>query len=328
MNAVLGSRASLAAQLAAALRVPAVGTAVAALMVVLVGAIFSPGFASGGQLARQASVAAILAIVAAGQGFVVLAGKEGIDMSVGSVMSLAALLAGNAMHGSDAPLALALAIALGVGAAVGIFNGLGVIYLRVPPLVMTLGTAGVLGGLLVLLTRGQTSGSAAPILGAFVSRPGLGGLPGIVWVWLVLLLLIHLLLRNTRFGFNLYATGANETAARLSGVRIARTRIAAYGLGGMFAGLGGFLLLGYTGAVFVSAGEQYVLPSVIAVVIGGTSLAGGRGNFFGTSAGAIFLTLLTALLTTLNIGSAQRQVVFGLTLIGFLVLYGRARPLR
>jgi ribose transport system permease protein len=326
--ASVGARPTASAALQWLRHSPAAGTVLGVVLILVVGAIASPGFVSPQQLIGQLTVAAILAIVAAGQGFVVLAGKEGIDLSLGSVMSLAALLAGNVMRGHDAGIPLAIGVALAVGLAVGAINGLGVTLLRIPPLVMTLGSAGVIAGLLVVLTQGQTSGSAAPALVSFTTQPTAIGLPGVLVFWALLMLAVHLLLRHTRVGINLYAIGSNSTAAALSGVSVRLTRIAAYAVAGGLAALGGVILLGYSGTVFVGAGEQYVLPSVIAVVVGGTSLAGGRGNYFGTSIGAVFLTLLTGLLTTLEIGPAQRQVVFGLALISFLAVYGRERSLR
>jgi len=302
---------------------PVLAIAIGIAVMLAAGQTVAPGFASLQQIAAQLAVAAILAIVAAGQGLVILSGREGIDLSVGTVMSLAALVAGNVMGGADALTLPALAAALGVGMAVGLFNGVGVAIVRIPPLVMTLGTAGVITGLLVVLTQGQTSGSASPLLQTFITSPVLAGLPGIIFVWVLLIGAIHLVLSSTRFGINLYAVGSNDLAATLSGVRVRSVRIATYGLSGMLAGFGGFLLLGYTGTVFVGAGEQYILPSVIAVVIGGTSLAGGKGSYNGTALGAIFLTLLTAFLTTINIAAAERQVLYGLVLIGFMIAYGR-----
>jgi len=309
-------------------RSPAAGTVVGVVAILIVGAIASPGFVSPQQLTGQLTVAAILAIVAAGQGLVVLSGQEGIDLSLGGVMSLAALLAGNVMRGQDAGIPLAIATAVASGLLAGAINGIGVTLLRIPPLVMTLGSAGVIVGLLVVLTQGQSSGSAAPALVRFTTQSTGIGIPGVLVFWALLMLTVHGLLRHTRFGINLYAIGANSTAASLCGVSVRLTRIAAYAVAGGLAAIGGVVLLGYSGTVFVGGGEQYVLPSVIAVVVGGTSLAGGRGNYFGTSIGAVFLTLLTALLTTLEIGPAQRQVAFGIALIGFLVIYGRERSTR
>ncbi|MGQ0566341.1 MAG: ABC transporter permease [Gemmobacter sp.] len=301
-----------------------IGTAV----MLAAGEAIAPGFASPTQIAAQLTVAAILGIVAAGQGLVILSGREGIDLSVASVMSLAALTAGNVMGGDNALTLPALAASLAIGVTVGLFNGVGVAIVRIPPLVMTLGTAGVITGLLVVLTQGQTSGAASPLLQSFIQKPFLLGLPGLIWVWGAVILAIHLMLTSTRFGFNLYAVGSNDLAAELSGVRVRWTRVATYGASGLFSGFGGFCLLGYTGTVFVGASEQYILPSVIAVVIGGTSLAGGRGSYNGTAVGAVFLTVLTAFLTTVNIDAATRQVLYGLVLIAFMTAYGREAKAR
>jgi ribose transport system permease protein len=310
------------------MRNPAVAAVAGAIALLAVGQSVAPGFASGGQLVSQLTVAAILAVVAAGQTLVVIGGQEGIDLSVGTVMSLSALIAGNIMAGDNAMLLPATLGVIVIGAAVGLANGLGVTLLRIPPLVMTLGTAGVVTGLLVVLTQGQTSGAAAPLLSTLVVRPLVLGLPGMLYAWIILMVSVHLLLHSTRYGINLYAIGTNELAARLSGVPVTFTRVCAYALSGALAAFGGVLLLGYTGTVFVAAGEQYVLPSVIAVVLGGTALSGGKGSYFGTVAGAIFLTVLTALLTTLSVAPAERQVVFGLTLLAFMMVYGREARLR
>lgn len=292
------------------------------------GEAIAPGFASRHQVMDQLTIAAILAFVAAGQTIVILAGREGIDLSVGATMSLAALLAGNTMNGLDTQMPLGILAALAAGFGIGCVNGAGVTLLRIPPLVMTLGMAGVIQGLLVLLTRGQPSGSAAPLLAHAMTAPLLGGIPGILFVWAALIAAVTLMLRRTRLGLALFQIGANDLAARLSGVPVTRLRIVAYGLCGMLAAAGGVVLLGYTGSVFVAAGEQYILPSVIAVVIGGTGLAGGSGGYLGTVLGAIVLTLLQSVLITINAAASTRQVIFGCVLLAFMLLYGRERRLR
>jgi ribose transport system permease protein len=161
-----------------------------------------------------------------------------------------------------------------------------------------------------------------------VSEPLIFGLPGILFIWVLVGIALSLVLRRTTFGFNVYAIGANEAAAALAGVPVRRTRALLFALSGFFSGLTGILLLGYTEYVFVGAGDQYMLPSIIAVVIGGTSLAGGSGGYVGTMAGAIVLILLQSILTTLNIPPFGRQIVFGVTLLGLMLLYGRQRRLR
>ena len=303
--------------------------AVAAIVVLLAaGELLSPGFASPRQIVTLLTIAALLGVVAAGQNLVILGGREGIDLSVGGVLSFAAFLAGNLMHQQDAYLAQALVLVLGASFLIGLITGLGVTLLRIPPLVMTLGMLGVVQGGLVLLTRGVPSGRAAPMLSRIVSEPVLFGLPGILFIWVMVGVVVTLVLRRTTFGLNVYAIGSNETAAALAGVPVRRTRALLFALSGLFSGITGILLLGYTEYVFVGAGDQYMLPSIIAVVIGGTSLAGGSGGYVGTMAGAIVLVLLQSILTTLSIPPFGRQVVFGTTLLVLMLLYGRQRRLR
>jgi ribose transport system permease protein len=303
--------------------------AVIAILVLLAGGeLLSPGFASLRQIVALLTIAALLGVVAAGQNLVILGGREGIDLSVGGVISFAAFLAGNLMQQNDANILHALVLVLGATFLIGLITGLGVTFLRIPPLVMTLGMLGVVQGGLVLLTRGVPSGRAAPLLGRIVSDPAIFGLPGIVFVWFAVGVILTLVLRRTTFGFNVYAIGANESAAALAGVPVRRTRALLFALSGFFSGLTGILLLGYTEYVFVGAGDQYMLPSIIAVVIGGTSLAGGSGGYVGTMAGAVVLILLQSILTTLSIPPFGRQIIFGITLLGLMLLYGRQRRLR
>jgi ribose transport system permease protein len=303
--------------------------AILAIVALLVaGELLSPGFASQRQIITLLKVAALLGVVAAGQNLVILGGREGIDLSVGGTISFSAFLAGNLMQQQDALLLQGVVLVLLASFAIGLVSGLGVTLLRIPPLVMTLGMLGVVQGGLVLLTRGVPSGRAAPLLTTVVNKPLVLGLPGIVFIWALIGVALTLMLRRTTFGFNLYAIGTNEAAAALAGVPARRTRALLFALSGLFAGVTGILLLGYTEYVFVGAGDQYMLPSIIAVVIGGTSLAGGTGGYVGTMAGAVVLVLLQSILTTLNIPPPGRQIVFGATLLALMLLYGRQRRLR
>jgi len=310
------------------LKRPLVVALLAILVLLLGGEILSPGFASPRQIVTLLTIAALLGVVSAGQNLVILSGHEGIDLSVGSIISFSAFLAGNVMQRSDANLLQALALALGAAFLIGLVSGIGVTLLRIPPLVMTLGMLGVVQGGLVLLTRGVPSGGAAPLLSRLVTEPVLLGLPGIAFIWIGVGLVVELLLRRTSFGFKVYAIGANEAAAGLAGVPVRMTRALVFGLSGFFSGLTGVLLLGYTGNVFIGAGDQYILPSIIAVVIGGTSLAGGSGSYVGTMAGAVFLVLLQSILTTLSIPAFGRQVIYGVTLLALMLIYGRQGRLR
>ncbi|MER2537003.1 MAG: ABC transporter permease [Rhizobiaceae bacterium] len=304
---------------------------VALLLIVgllLLGEWLSPGFASGQQILRLLIVAALLGIVAAGQNLVILGGREGIDLSVGGVVSLSAIIAGNLMNGADAGIPLAILACVAAGALFGLLNGLGVTLLRIPPLVMTLGMLGVLQGLLVVIRQGIPSGRAAPGLSQFVSQPFLLGLPGIIWLWIAVGVAMALLLNRTIFGQRVYAIGSNEHAAWMAGVPVRLVRIGIFMLSGVFAAIAGICLLGYSGSSFANVGEQYMLPSIIAVVFGGTSLAGGKGGYTGTMAGAFMLVILQSILTTVNIDESGRQMVFGATLLVLMLFYGRGKAMR
>ncbi|MGO4837051.1 ABC transporter permease, partial [Rhizobiaceae sp. 2RAB30] len=210
----------------------------------LLGEALSPGFASGQQILRLLIVAALLGIVAAGQNLVILGGREGIDLSVGGVVSLSAIVAGNLMNGTDAGIPLAILGCVAVGALFGLINGLGVTLLRIPPLVMTLGMLGVLQGLLVVVRQGIPSGQAAPALSRFVTQPFLLGLPGIIWLWVLIGLVMAFLLGRTVFGHRIYAIGSNEQAALMAGIPVRTVRVALFVLSGVFAAIAGICLLG------------------------------------------------------------------------------------
>src|SRR5215213_3793136 len=280
-----------------------------AVILFVVGGLVQPGFASYGQGMNILRLAAFLGIVAAGQTLVIISGGEGIDLSVGAVITLGAILVFRFGDGQNDQALLALAMALGVGLLIGATNGLGITLLGIPPLVMTLGMAGVVQGMILVITGGRIEGGAAPALTNLVSGSLIFGIPGVVLLWLLLGGAMWLVLQRTAYGRRLFAVGTNRVSA-------------------MLAALGGIVLLGYTEQVFLNLGDPYTLPSVAAVVVGGTLLAGGVGSYFGTMAGALVLTLLTSLLTALDLPESARLIVYGVTLLLLLSLYGRQKALR
>lgn len=314
--------------LIAVLKQPLVIALALILLLLAMGEVLSPGFASPEQILRLSIVAALLGIVAAGQNLVILGGRDGIDLSVGGVVSLAAVLAGNVMDGSNGNIIPAIVVCLTVGGFIGLLNGVSITLFGIPPLVMTLGMLGVLQGLLVVIRNGIPSGIAAPALAEFVSQPVLFGLPGVIWLWIGVGALMAFTLMRTSFGYRIYAIGSNENAAYMSGVPVNIIRIMLFVLSGMFAALAGICILGYSGSSFANVGDRYMLSSIIAVVLGGTALAGGNGGYTGTMAGAFLLVLMQSILTTLNMGEAGRQIIFGSTLLILLLFYGRSKSLR
>ena len=310
------------------LKQPLVIALILIVLLLILGEALSPGFASGQQIMRLLIVASLLGIIAAGQNLVILGGREGIDLSVGGIVSLAAIVAGNMMDGANSGIPLAILACIATGALFGLVNGLGVTLLRIPPLVMTLGMLGVLQGLLVVIRSGVPSGQSAPGLSRFVTQPFLFGVPGILWLWVAIGLVMAFMLGRTVFGHRIYAVGSNEQAAYMAGVPVKTIRVALFMLSGVFAAIAGMCLIGYSGSSFANVGEQYMLPSIIAVVLGGTSLAGGKGGYTGTMAGAVMLTVLQSILTTVNIDESGRQMIFGAVLLLLMLFYGRGRAMR
>lgn len=321
-------RAKPASRLSGLLKQPLLIAMMLIAALLLLGETLSPGFASTAQIFRLLVVAALLGIIAAGQNLVILGGREGIDLSVGGVVSLSAIMAGNLMSGMDSGIFPAVIASIATGALFGFFNGVGVTLLRIPPLVMTLGMLGVLQGLLVVVRQGIPSGRAAPGLSDFVTQSFLLGLPGIIWLWVAIGLFMAFLLRRTVYGYRVYAIGSNEHAAYMAGVPVKMMRISIFMASGVFAAIAGICLLGYSGSSFANVGDQYMLPSIIAVVLGGTPLSGGKGGYTGTMAGAVLLVILQSILTTISIDESGRQMVYGVTLLVLMLFYGRGRAMR
>lgn len=302
-------------------------TAVALLLTValfLLGGIVRPQFLNVDQALNIVRLAAFLGIIAAGQTLVIISGNEGIDLSVGAVVTLGAILTFMVGNGHSTMLLPALGVVLAVGAAIGLINGLGVVYLKIPPLVMTLGMTGVVQGGILALTEGSIPGATPPLL-ASLMNDRLLGIPGVIYLWLLLGLGMWLLLERTPYGKYLFAMGVNRRTAHLSGINVPLVVTTTYVLSGLLAAFGGFVLLGFTQRVFLNLGGSYLFPSIAAVVVGGTVLAGGRGSYAGTMAGALVLTMIDSLLRALQIHEAYQLIVFGGILVALLSVYGRQR---
>ena len=278
----------------------------------------SLAFLSPVYLLQQLQVGAFLGIVAAGMMLVILLGH--IDLSVPWTLAAAAMMA-TAVGGP-----LAIPVGLGIGLAVGIVNGIGVAYLRVPSMIFTLGINALLRGLMVVHTGGFAPQTHATDLMTFMATGHLLGLPMALLVWAVLSIAMVFLLRRTVFGRYVYAIGNREAAAYLSGVPTRAVLVAAFGLCGMCAGLAGVLLAGYSTKAYQGMGDAYLLPSIAAVVIGGTHILGGRGRYAGTVVGTILITLLSSVLSVMQMPEAGRQIIYGLVIITMLLAYGRSRP--
>lgn len=281
-----------------------------------------PGMVGPEWISNTVLFAAPLGIVAAGQTLVMLTG--GIDLSVATVMTASAYVAAS-QSGSGTPRAVLLAIAIGL--VVGAINGLGVAVFRVQPLVMTLGMGLVVAGVLLVYSLAEVH-SGPPAVPEFVRFAGSAKLLGIFPVslipWFVIALAILVGLRRTGFGRLLYAVGDNPVACRLAGVRTWTVVLATYTICGFLSAIAGLLLVGATNAADLSLGDVYLLPSIAAVVIGGTSIYGGQGGYAGTIVGALLLTVLNSLFTVLDAPDPVKQVLYGAIVLLLAAAYTRA----
>jgi ribose transport system permease protein len=282
-------------------------------------AIRAPGFVSIPNLTQQLVLSSYLGVIAGGQTLVILTG--GIDLSIAWNLNLSAILL--TQLSEQMPILAATAIALGSASLVGLINGLGVAYLRIPSLVMTLGMNAVLAGVTLVYTNGSPQGDA-PWISRDLAVGRLGGvIPWALIFWAVFSAGLIFLLRGTVFGKRLYAIGNNPRASFLSGVPVRRVLVATYTLCGLCAGLGGVMLTGYSQQSYLGMGDFYVLPAIAAVVIGGTSILGGSGGYAGTIAGAITVVLLQNVLQIVGIQPAGQQILYGLIILLMLFIYGR-----
>ncbi|MBX3010942.1 MAG: ABC transporter permease [Caldilineaceae bacterium] len=293
---------------------PTIILMVVLIALVLVTGTIEPNYLSVGGLRNTLLQAAPLGILAGAQTILLLSG--GIDLSISMVATAAAIIAANqSPHGA----VIAILAGLVVGLIIGLFNGIGVTLFRVNPLIMTLAMASILVGLFTawLQTVLQGSTQVAPFIRLLGGGSFLGGrIPYSVVVWALVALVLLWLLRRSGWGRLLYAIGDNEGAVYLAGIRVWQVRITAYMVAGLLGAMGGMLLAGRNGTVDLQIGNAFLLPSIAAVVIGGTSTFGGVGGYTGTILGALILSVLNSMLTFLNVGQAIQQVVYGVIVLG------------
>ncbi len=298
----------------------------AAILVFVVGDLLHPGFASADSVKAILVIASFVGFVAAGQTFVILVG--GIDLSVPWVLNGAAILLVTSSLGRDGRAVQAVLLTLALGLGTGLVNGIGISYLAVPAVVMTLGMNGIMEGLTLGLSKGLTCESCAsyaPKVGPGCRSQRLFGIPADLFLWLGIAILISFLLSATSFGRRIYAIGNNDTAAFLAGINVRLVTVALYMLSGLFAALGGIVLVAYGGQATLGMGDPYLFQSIAAAVIGGVSILGGRGHYLGTIAGSITLVALVNVLLAENMPDWGRNVVYGVAILVILLLYGRER---
>jgi len=295
------------------------------MMVVL--SHFTDRFATaenGWNILRQISVNLCLSI---GLTLVILSG--GIDLSVGAVLALAGAIAAQLLKTGvplpawgvhlDFTVAGAVAAGVAVGGLLGFANGIAITRLLLPPFVATLAMLSIARGLTLLWTGGFPITGLDPAFG-FIGTGTWLGVPMPVWIVAVLAVAASVVCRRTPFGRHLYAVGGSERAARLTGLRVERIKVAVYVLGGALSGLAGIMVTARLDSAQPNAGLGYELDAIAAVVIGGTSLAGGRGSIAGTVLGCLIIGVLNNGLALLNVSPFWQQVIKGLVIVAAVAL--------
>lgn len=279
---------------------------------ILASGLISPALGSWPQVMMIFTLASFLLVVAFGQGLVILSG--GMDLSVASLFMYGGVMTAGMIGSSGENTQWMFPIILLSAAGIGAVSGIGITFLRIPPFIMTMGSGIIVGSLALGATSGSTLGSSPPMLSTLVKGSWLG-VPCILLFFIVFSLIALLIQGRTLFGRYLYALGGNARAAGISGIPINKITIIAYALSGLCAALGGALLTGYSDGATLRMGDPYLLPSIAAVVVGGSSILGGKGKFIGTLAGTLFLTTVDSMIAATGLDQGWRLIVSGLIIL-------------
>lgn len=273
--------------------------------------ILTPHFLTVSNLLNVLEQTSINAVIAVGMTYVIISG--GIDLSVGSLLALAGVVLGALLH-AGVPAPAAIALALGVGFLFGTLSGVAISWGRLPPFIATLGMMSIARGCALLFTEGRPISGFEPAFRAVaVERPF--GIPGPVFVTIVVYAVAQFVLSETRFGRYVYAMGGNEEATRLSGVNVRLHKTLVYGVSGLTSAVAAVLLTARLNSAQPIAGIMYELDAIAATVIGGSSLMGGEGGLGGTIIGALIMGVLRNGLNLLGVSSFLQQVVIGLVIV-------------
>ena len=307
---------------------PAVAIAFGCIILLLfLGSLYSSEFLSVDYLLQQLKVASFLGVIATGMMIVILLGQ--IDLSVPWVVAVGGMMSCAATAHGQIGVILAIPFGLLCGIILGFVNGFGVAYLRIPSMIITLAVNAVAQGLMVAYTGGFSPQDSASTAMRFIATGEvLFGIPNGLIVWILIGTGAVFLFTRTTFGRAIYAIGNRERAAYLSGIGTQRVVMFAFAISGGLSALGGVLLAGYASHAAQAMGDPYLLQSIAAVVLGGTSILGGRGSYLGTVAGVILITLLQSILSVMQMEEFGRQVIYGVVIIVMLLLYGRERLMR
>ncbi|MDX8500337.1 ABC transporter permease [Mesorhizobium sp. VK4C] len=299
---------------------------VGALVVWLATVTFTGGYGAGGMVTAALSLAVFTVIVGVGQMFVITLGPGNVDLSLPANIGLASAVAMKVMGGSDSMILVGLLAALACGAAIGAINYLLIWALRIPPIIATLSASFIIQSVDISYGRGLQI-KPPPGFADFTNWQVLG-IPVLAMLTVVFTIGAALALQRMIYGRSVLAIGQNIRAAWLAGVNVGRIRFLTYTLCGALGGIDGALLAGYFRGANVDIGNEYLLASIAVVVIGGTSVAGGKANVPGVWGAGLFLVLLLTMLNTFGVSAGVRLVLTGLIIVGVITAAGGERALR
>ncbi len=302
---------------------PWIWSFIGALIVWLATIAFTGGYGGGGMITAALSLAVFTVIVGIGQMFVITLGPGNVDLSLPANIGLASAVAMKIMDGNDSMVAVGLLAALACGLAIGAANYLLIWALRIPPIIATLSASFVIQSIDISYGRGLQI-KPPPGFADFANLKYFG-VPVLAILAVLLAIGAGIALRRTVYGRSVLAIGQNIRAAKLAGVKVERTRLATYALAGALGGIDGALLAGYFRGANVDIGNEYLLASIAVVVIGGTSIAGGKANVPGVWGAALFLVLLLTMLNTFGVSVGVRLVLTGLIIVGVITAAGGPR---
>jgi len=291
----------------------------ATVILYAVSCIIQPNYLSWKYIMDTLVAASFLGIMCVGQTLVILTG--GIDLSIAVTFNLAAVITASMQNENQL---LMIGILLLTGVVIGLINGLGVVFLDVPPIVMTLAMQSILLSAVYLYTKGLADG-ASPKWVRFIATQSILNFRIALILWIFITVMVIFLLTKTTWGRKIYAIGINRNVAFYSGVNNNCMIISVYILSSVFAVIAGLFYTGYLGYAYIGMGSSYLMLSIAAVVIGGTASTGGIGGYSGTVAGAIIIYILNGLLVNMKIQEGGKYIVNGLIILAVLLIYGRSK---
>lgn len=301
---------------------------VSIIALLIFGQMLRPGFATVSNIGLLLATASVLVFASAGQTLVILSGGAGIDLSVGALMSMGALLGIKFAGGHSSGVLVSIVALIFLGGVIGLINGMAIQWLNMPPLVMTLGIATVVDGLVLAYMKGQSSGGVPTILAQIGMNHLFGPIRWLLLLGIALVIVMGFLLQQTYYGKNLFLVGTNRRASLLTGLNVGRMIITTYVLAGILGTLSGLVLVANVGSAQLQMASDYTLLTIAAVVIGGTKLSGGAGGFAGSALGAVLITVLNSVLVAVQMPAGARETIQGLILLIILIAYSREPKLR